>query len=107
MRKKNCTITFIELYRATGNKEKQKEYQTAYLQLENQQLKSQLKTATQLIKHEVQKKNLPTPIFTKYPLVLLLWQHFLFCYCTSKEKSINMKKKLLTCSETQERQRNT
>ncbi|WP_300354904.1 helix-turn-helix domain-containing protein [Chryseobacterium sp.] len=47
---------FIKLYELKGDKNKLKEYKSAYLELENRQQKSRLGTATELLKNENNEK---------------------------------------------------
>ncbi|MPT31531.1 MAG: helix-turn-helix domain-containing protein [Chryseobacterium sp.] len=75
---------FIKLYELKGDKNKLKEYKSAYLELENRQQKSRLSTATELLKNENKEKKSITSNFYKVAiglsaviialLIILSWQ---------------------------------
>ncbi|KMQ58347.1 hypothetical protein ACM39_18670 [Chryseobacterium sp. FH2] len=62
---KDLYSAFITLYQAKNDKNKLKEYKSAYLELENQQQKSRLDTATELLKNENKEKKSITSYFYK------------------------------------------
>lgn len=60
---KELYAQFIKLYEIKGDKNKLKEYKSAYLELENKDQKSKLGTATELLKNENKEKKSITSYF--------------------------------------------